>query len=349
MNFLRRVGELLRRFYDRILAILAVVMLIGAIAWGVIRIGALQLGQRDFGNWMSAISPEHLEAPRVDVSPYEGAELALKEPPQFSVWSNALFVPETRCYCVDCMRPISLSTEVCPFCGFKQPPREPPRDLDSDYDGMTDAWEKEHGLDPRNNEDAQLDGDGDGFVNADEASGKTNPADPASHPAYAEKLTIGPVVAEPFRLLFKSVLSLPDGGKKFAINTRDSSKTYFVKLGQIVDGFEVFSFVEKFEDVDIGGVKRRANLSVLTLRREKKLIALTMGRERSGVEYRVSLKFALDGSDIPVKPGEPLDVRGESYKVITVDIPKETVVIERLSDHQRFDIRKPLQPAETAK
>ena len=47
---------------------------------------------------------------------------------------------------------------------------------DGDGDGMTDAWEKKHGLDPRSDKDAGRDGDGDGYSNLEEYLNGTDPA-----------------------------------------------------------------------------------------------------------------------------------------------------------------------------
>jgi pectate lyase len=50
-----------------------------------------------------------------------------------------------------------------------------PADPDSDHDGMPDAWEKKHGLNPSDASDASLDKDGDGYTNVEEYLNGTDP------------------------------------------------------------------------------------------------------------------------------------------------------------------------------
>lgn len=56
------------------------------------------------------------------------------------------------------------------------------QDTDDDNDGMTDAWEVAHGLDPFV-DDAQLDSDGDGVTNLDEFLAASEPTSPSDNTA----------------------------------------------------------------------------------------------------------------------------------------------------------------------
>jgi hypothetical protein len=47
--------------------------------------------------------------------------------------------------------------------------------VDSDGDGLPDAWETTHGLDPRDASDGAKDADGDGYTNLEELLNGTNP------------------------------------------------------------------------------------------------------------------------------------------------------------------------------
>ncbi len=56
---------------------------------------------------------------------------------------------------------------------LKYNPAEVP--VDSDGDGMPDAWERKHGLNPADASDGALDSDGDGYTNVEEFLNGTNP------------------------------------------------------------------------------------------------------------------------------------------------------------------------------
>lgn len=66
------------------------------------------------------------------------------------------------------------------LAGPPSPGRPAAGDLDSDGDGMPDAWELLHGFDPFDPSDAAEDADGDGLTNLQEYLAGTDPRDPAS-------------------------------------------------------------------------------------------------------------------------------------------------------------------------
>jgi hypothetical protein len=83
-------------------------------------------------------------------------------------------------------------------------------DLDSDGDGMPDAWEARHGLRPKDPSDASLDADGDGVSNLSEFLAGTDPMSPASCPQISriEMLSQG------IRLTFPTV-----AGKRYQVES----------------------------------------------------------------------------------------------------------------------------------
>jgi hypothetical protein len=287
------------------------------------------------------MSPEHAHALAADVSPYRAAKTRILRPAQLAEWTNALFVPETRVWCVDCRQPIPFVAKQCPFCKEKQPlPKgeDPMRDLDQDK--IKDVWEIAHGLNPNDPSDARRDPDDDGFTSLEEfrSNPKCDPMDASDHPPIGMKLHVKEVTADPFKLLFKSVLRVPGGGHKFAINVRGGTRTFFKKLGDDIGGFKIEKFEEKFVTEERGGIQMKVNRSKLTLKRGAKLIPLTMGQRVSYVELTALLVFTLDDSEYTIKKDDTFNLKGTQYKVMSIDSRNKSVVIERLPDGRRLEI-----------
>jgi len=325
--------------YDKLIAGLMVVLLLASAVYLGVRLHRVAVEEQSMRTKLEQMTPLHPHAAASDLEPYNTARDKFAAPDQLGGWTNAMLVPETRVWCVDCRRPIEITAEVCPFCKTRQP--EPPKEPDDkDQDGMLDKWEIANGLNPGDPTDASKDPDGDGFTNIEEfrAQPQTDPQDGNDHPSYVGKLCVERIVAHPFRLLFKSVLTMPDGSRKFAINDQNTNKTYFKAMGDEVEGFELYKFEEKFQEETAGGITREVNRSILTLKRENKLIPLTMGKRVSYVELTTELFFRPDGSKYTLKTGETMELRGKAYKALRIDSERGAVVIERLSDGKRLAI-----------
>ena len=77
-------------------------------------------------------------------------------------------------------------TDIAPYgdLKFKENLLETIFNPDSDRDGMSDSWEKAHGLDPLNSLDAVVDSDGDGYSNLFESKHNSDPMSIGSVPYY---------------------------------------------------------------------------------------------------------------------------------------------------------------------
>jgi hypothetical protein len=339
-------GGFLKNHYEKIIALLVTGGLVAVWIMLAMRIVALKADSQRFVTELDQIKPMHLKAAVEDGGTYERAKEQISKPFQISAHTNLLLVPETRVWCVDCRRPIPYLDAVCPFCKAGQPPIDK---QDIDGDGMPDLWEEKYGLNPRDPSDAVRDDDGDGFTNLEEyrADPQTSPKERTDVPSVAFKLFVDKIDAQPFLLLFKSLLRMPDGGYKFGINARDRSRTHIVKLGDVVEGFKVEKFELKFEEVTTPAGKQKVNKSVLTLSRAEKLIPLVYNQEQAFSEYKAHLVFKVDNSTYAVKKGDVFTVADRKYKVIEVDIQTNVVVIEHELDGKRLSIGKPIQSTET--
>lgn len=343
MAFLRKYVEWLRDYYDRGIAGVMVLALLISLLYLAGHVGGTRRKQEDFDRQIESMRPAHPVAAALNTQPYEEALAALAAPVQIPAWTNALFVPEPRAWCVACFRPVPYDAVTCPHCD-EPVPIDPEVDTnrDLDADGMKDVWEDEHGLNPRDASDAERDSDADGFLNIEEfrANPPTDPRNPQSFPPIEAKLQVTGIDADPFRLRFRSLIKMPDGEYKFGINTREQSRTYFVKLGEEVQGFKVEAFEPKSKVMEKGGITRRVDLSELTLRRGDQTIVLIKDVDVQYNEYTAHLLFTLDNSEYAVNVNGTLELRGSTYKVLEIDSANETVVLEREHDKVRFDIRR---------
>ena len=341
---LQNIVAPLKAVYDKLIALVVFLGIVASLAYLGWQAGMVREMQDHFVKEIDSMPIKHAHATPVDVADFKTGIERIGDPLQVKAaqWTNALFVPEARVWCVDCRRPIPEAAEKCPFCQAAQPAepeQEEGRDLDRD--GMKDVLELRYGLNPGNSADADEDADNDGFTNREElnANPPTNPHDPNDYPPITAKLYVTKIVPDPFKLRFKSVIRMPDGDR-FAINTRGDQRTYFKKIGEEVEGFIVHSYEPKFKVVERFGNQMRIDSSVLTLKRGDKLIPLVIGLDVQYNELTAHLLLTVDNSTYEVKKGDALELKGKKYEVIDIDTRRERVVIKRDQDGKELDVLK---------
>jgi hypothetical protein len=338
--------------YDKLVAIFILMGLLLSLLYLAVRIGMMNGEQKSFDKWTQNIKIEHPTVAPVNSELLNNAAKKVMKPFQLAPvqWTNTLFVPETRVWCVDCRRPIPYFALTCPFCMAKQPAIPMEKLRDSDGDGMPDWWELQYGLDPFDASDADKDIDGDGFSNLFEYQAGTDPTDPQSHPTLESLLRLDEIIPEPFKLRFKAVTTLPDGVYQFQINLKDDKKTYFVKMNEEVDkeDFKVVNYVPQFTNRFIPGIGTQVvDVSVLTLQRGDKLIPLTKGEKVVWKELKARITLELDKSEYTVHQDDSVELKWKNkkpkYTVIKIDMEDQSVLIRRADDNKDFTVRKTLE------
>jgi hypothetical protein len=297
--------------YDKLILVVVLILLMGSALFLVWQIGR---GQKILteARWeqpegsMKGVQP-------LDMKAYDELQTTLSRPFQISQTVTRLMVSEVRVSCISCGKPIPYNAAKCSFCGTAQPVIINPKDIDSDGDGMPDVFEKAHALNAINHEDATLDMDGDGFSNLEEFLANTELNDPTKSPPPTAKLRLIRVVSNPFKLRFQGVQKLADGNR-YQLNLRTLERTFFARLGDQIEGFEV---VEYLADAPNG--------PTLVLRQGKTTIRLIRGSAYTQQEMLADMVLLIDKSRLRQKIGDVFKVKGVDYKVI--DISRNRVLI----------------------
>ena len=248
---------------------------------------------------------------------------------------------------------------VCPYCRTKQPGAKPENlSLDSDGDGIPDAWETANGLNPSNPEDAKLDTDGDGFTALEEFEAKTDPRNAKSHPDYLDYVKISePVKQEPMPYYCLQVN--PAGRvKRFIVrDARTNANTepsYGVAEGEPINisvvgpsrmrelrptGWSVTNYVEKVEEVKIAGADiggnagfRKVDVSTIDFVREKDGKRITMRIGEAGRKTPLEMKCCIsfdrqngkgfggkEAYELQIAPGDEFTLYADKFKVEKLD------------------------------
>ena len=215
MGALKKVWNVIRFHYEKAIAFAVLVALLCSLVYLAVQVSLIRQKDKNWRREVANMTPSHPEAKLIDESTYAAAFRKIGAPPQFemALWTNAmLMIPETRAWCVDCKRPMPMTTAVsagaCPFCDHKHVDKKLRDDYDGDGDGMFDKWEKRYGLNSADPDDAGEDKDKDLFTNLEEFNSdpKTDPTDPKSYPPLEAKFYVTKITADPFKLRFKSVL-----------------------------------------------------------------------------------------------------------------------------------------------
>jgi len=313
----------IRDHYDKVLLLVALVALLFSSAMLVQRI---QTDQENFAFSVRRISWKGAPETVQDTLPFDAVLTAARDAAVAPLTvASRTTVSEMRVACIKCGKPIPYAATECPFCLGVQPEIVDIKNLDTDEDGIPDQVELAWGLNPQDPADAFADLDGDAFSNLEEFRGQTDPKDPDSGPDPVVKLRVAVIKAIPFYLRFVATSQYGDGTTRYQLNMQTKERTYFKKIGDVVQGYKVDAYE-----------KNPKGEETLTMVREsdQRPVLLIKGRAVTEQELAILFVSLLDRSKLPVQRlKDVFELREVEYKV--VDIRRESVIIQNVKTAEK--------------
>ncbi len=161
-------------------------------------------------------------------------------------------------------------------------------------EGMSNKFLVDYSLDFKRDDVGEMDPDGDGFTNREEAEGGTSPRDPKAHPPLAKHLYVAEVVLDPYTLEFTSMAG---GTVTVRKTTAERKKSMFGNLNTPFednkgDGgrFTPTKYTEKKTKNELGGDVDVSVLELTDAKNPGKVIELTYR-----VPFEMPIKHAIFG------------------------------------------------------
>lgn len=342
------------RHYDKVIAVAVLIVLLVSLGYLTGVGAARKRGETAYTAQLDRLRPESAPLAAIELGEYDAAARALRVPLQLDLPDGlkpGFLAPECRVTCVvaACQKPIPYAAELCPFCGGKQPiPPDKDPNLDSDGDGIPDRVEIALGLNPHDPSDAQGDLDGDGFSNIEEIRAGTDPKDPKSHPALVNLLRVKELRGKTMPLTFSGVNRMPDGKMQVVFNQRaPQPRTFWVREGESIgdSGWVAGKVTVTFEERDdptMPGGKRRVDVSTVAVKRlsDNKEVTLRINEGGKSTDVEAVIVLPLDNAEFTVLEGSTFKVREETFRVISVDSGKTSVVVESESSGKQKIVPK---------
>lgn len=319
-------SSLLKEHYDKLAVVVVLVALLGSALFLWWKIGEAHRA-------LTAAAWDHADVGRrafepADVEEFEPYVSMLENPAQIGVRDRDLMVSELRVVSInpDVRTPIPYTAMACPWTQFPQPEIGA---RDTTGDGIPDEWYVAHGLDPFDASLADRDFDGDGFTVREEFEAGTHPNDPTDHPPYAQRLRLTRTRSRPFALRFEGVQQLGDDDVRFHLNDRRRNRSYFVRMGESIQGYKLVDFEER----------RQETPSVLKMEGpDGRRIELVMNVDFSVEQREAELIFLMDDTTYRIGDGDRITVRDTNYNVI--DIGRDHVLLRDAESGEEFRIER---------
>jgi hypothetical protein len=255
--------------------------------------------------------------PPLDSSALTAAQQDLKQPAQWQDHPGSLLVSER--YVISDGKPVNpLKSNI---------QLHPP---------VPNSWFAEHHLDILDPNILNEDPDGDGFTNLDEFTGKTDPQDKNSHPAYITKLRLKQWIKEPFRLKLEAY-----DGDSFEINALDLHQpSQFLKMGEQIAGtkFKLIKYDQKTRPNSANGETDVSELTIQNIETNEKVV-LVMNQVVDSPDSYALFKFTWNNTEFKVKKDQTFALKPDpnvQYKLI--DIRETEAVITNLKTNEQITV-----------
>ena len=190
--------------------------------------------------------------------------------------------------------------------------------------------------------------DSDGFNNLEEVMAKSDPKDPKSHPALVNLLRVKELRGKRMPLTFSNVNKMPDGKMQLVFNQKDPvQKTFWVREGDkigdsgyVAGALTVLS--EERVNPNMGNIKTRVDVSTVVVKRlsDNKEMTLKINEVGKNTDVEAVIVLPLDNAEFKVLEKGTFKVRDETYRVVSVDSVKTSVVIENEATGQQKIVPK---------
>jgi hypothetical protein len=306
----RHGGNWFNQNYEKLVLFIVLVMLFGSALLLILETGRVRQTLNEARWEKPDVSPKMVQP--AALATYDAMRASSVQASQTSGGrTNRLLGSELRVSCIECGKPIPFDASKCPFCGGIQPSIA---DIDRDGDSLPDKFENEQGLNPLDPGDALKDLDGDGFSNMEEYQSKTDLKNPADFPPPAAKLRVVRVVSNPFKLRFQGDAKLPGGKVRYQLNLRSLERTYFVSVGDELEGVKVMEYIPDSPDGP-----------TLILKQGDATVRLMKGKEVTKFERVADILFLIDLTPFRVRVSDVMKLKDREYKII--DIRRDGVLI----------------------
>jgi hypothetical protein len=309
----RNRSSWLSQNYDKLILVVILIGLLLSAFFLFMEIGQKRQELAEAAWEKMAVEPKKVEPIEPLLAQFDQMKSVLSSPFQSGQFSNRMVVSELRVSCIECLKPIPFDAKVCAFCQTKQPAGISPDEMDSDGDGIPDKFEREHKLNPMDANDAVVDADNDGFTNTEEWHFGTDLNDANDYPSPVAKLRYTRIGSNPFKLRFQGEARVSNG-MIYQLNLRSLERTYFVRIGDELEGFKVLECVTN-----------ATGAPTIILKQGDTRIPLVKGKTREGFEMVAELVFLIDQSRMRVRVGDMVKLKDREYKVI--DIRRDGVLI----------------------